>query len=203
MQCLCVCSGSGGHTKSWLGAKPAACTCTLSLPLAPEAHAFLAPPVACSSRPTCMCWHDRACGCMCSCACSCSCSCACVHVHVHVHVLMCMCSCSCACVHVHVFMCAQGRVLKQLLPGSNLKASILTRSTAAGTDFSKVRPLPPCVRVRVCCLAVTQQRAPSRCGLGAVRCWPVWALSGPRARVCVCVCVCVCALRPALVPSEN
>uniref|UniRef100_A0A6S8LCF8 RNA helicase n=1 Tax=Dunaliella tertiolecta TaxID=3047 RepID=A0A6S8LCF8_DUNTE len=38
----------------------------------------------------------------------------------------------------HELTAQQGRVLKQLLPGSNLKASILTRSTAAGTNFSKV-----------------------------------------------------------------
>lgn len=35
--------------------------------------------------------------------------------------------------------CAQARVLKHLLPGSNLCASTLTKSTAAGSDFSKVR----------------------------------------------------------------
>lgn len=31
-----------------------------------------------------------------------------------------------------------GRVLKQLLPGLGLRASILTKATAAGTDFGKV-----------------------------------------------------------------
>ncbi len=32
-----------------------------------------------------------------------------------------------------------GRVLKQLLPGLGLRASILTKATAAGTEFDKVR----------------------------------------------------------------
>ncbi len=36
-------------------------------------------------------------------------------------------------------LCAQARVLKLLLPGTGLRASLLTKSTAAGTDFSKVR----------------------------------------------------------------
>jgi hypothetical protein len=36
-----------------------------------------------------------------------------------------------------------GRVLKLLLPGLGLRASILTKATAAGTDFAKVRGEAP------------------------------------------------------------
>ena len=36
-------------------------------------------------------------------------------------------------------MMQSGRVLKQLLPGLGLRASILTKATAAGTEFDKVR----------------------------------------------------------------
>lgn len=35
-------------------------------------------------------------------------------------------------------MMQSGRVLKLLLPGLGLRASILTKATAAGTDFGKV-----------------------------------------------------------------
>ena len=35
------------------------------------------------------------------------------------------------------------RVLQLLLPGLRIRCSVLSKSTAAGTDFSKVRPLPP------------------------------------------------------------
>lgn len=60
---------------------------------------------------------------------------------------------------------AQARVLKLLLPGTGLKASLLARSTEAGTDFSKVR----CACMAPCLHACTAVLA---CGAGPAQSLP-------------------------------